>query len=78
VIAYKDFVPKSSGVFFSAESLKAAFDVAVSMANEWVESDSVEVINIETVGNTQSPFFARSVRIWYRAAGGKLDTVPEV
>jgi hypothetical protein len=68
MIAYRDFEPKPrAGLFPKAADLKLAFDAAVALANEWIDGESIEVINVETVGMGEVSPMQRSVRIWYRA-----------
>ena len=67
MIAYRDFEPKLIPGFFSkAADLKAVFDAALASANEWIDGESIEVINVETVGMGDYHPMQRWVRIWYR------------
>lgn len=50
MISFRDFVPRQltqPALFHAAEH--ESFDAAVAAANEWVHTDCIKVINIETV-----------------------------
>jgi hypothetical protein len=67
MIAFRDFVPEHAGMFSKIDAWKRSFDKALSQANEWIDRDSIEVINVETIGMGESLPVTRTVRIWYRA-----------
>ncbi len=66
MIAYEDFSPKVKKMFPTAASVQVAFDNAIAAANRWIERDSVDVLNVESIFHysTQMP---RLVRVWYRS-----------
>jgi hypothetical protein len=66
MIAYKDFVPKHPGLFSKHEVNAAAFDAAVEAANQWIDRESIEVLNIETVGWRDVVPLLQWIRVWYR------------
>ena len=67
MIAFRDFGPRQvTGLFTKDADLKAAFDAALASANEWIDGESIEVINVETVGMGEAHPMQRAVRIWYR------------
>lgn len=50
MLKYRDFAPRvlsEPGLFHAGEF--ESFDHAVEAANEWIRSNNVEVINVETV-----------------------------
>jgi hypothetical protein len=50
MIDHRDFIPKRTGEgFFSWQSSYESLDAAVTAMNSWIESESVRVVNIETV-----------------------------
>jgi hypothetical protein len=51
MIAFRDFEPEHAGMFSRTDAWKRAFDQALSRANEWIDQDSIEVINVETLGS---------------------------
>ena len=80
VIDQKDFVPKTlSNKWF--DSQVDSFDSAVAAANEWIEQEHIDVINIETIvipvrndDETETASIAvdlgytlrQFIRVWYR------------
>ena len=49
MIDQKDFVPKTLGTQWFKGIQVDSFDSAVNAANEWIEQESIDVINIETI-----------------------------
>ena len=47
-------------------------------ANEWIGRESVNVLNVETIGSLDAAFEARSIRVWYRTPFVKAYQEPEV
>jgi hypothetical protein len=76
----KDFVPKTLSVHWLKGIQADTFDSAIAAANEWIEAESIDVLNIETivlpVGSndetetpniTGAPLSIRQfIRVWYR------------
>ena len=77
MIAYRDFWPDVKGVTEPAR-IQEKFDEALADANDWAESESIDVINVESIGVQDMVFEFRLLRIWYRAAGEKPDPIPEI
>lgn len=49
MLTYRDFVPKSiKGKWYEGPAFET-FDAAVEAANQWITSDKIEVVQIETV-----------------------------
>jgi hypothetical protein len=71
MIAYRDFEPTPPGTFSDVAASRMAFNSAVSSANEWIERESIEVLNIETLDRGGLPFWVRwplmlrTLRVWY-------------
>jgi hypothetical protein len=78
MIAYRDFRPEVVGLFPKADRIQENFAIALAEANRWIESESIDLINVETIGIHDAAFESRSIRIWYRTAGPKLDPLPEI
>lgn len=67
MIAFKDF---QRGTKFGGFAT-AGFDTAVSAANEWLNTNAVQVINVETLSDTGGVLGVSStsqdgVRVWYK------------
>jgi hypothetical protein len=78
MIAYRDFRPEVEGFFPKAHRIEEKFDGALAGANRWIESESIEVLNVETIGLRDAAFESRSIRIWYRTDVKKPDPLPEI
>ena len=49
MIAFKDFVPKDKTKALALSRTYESLEEAVARANEWIESQEVQVVNVETV-----------------------------
>lgn len=80
MIDQKDFIPKTLSVTWLKAIQTDSFDSAVAEANKWIESESIDVISIETIvfpvgpdDDTELPnirgvagVFRQFIRVWYR------------
>jgi hypothetical protein len=68
LIAFKDFKPIRPGVFPGVERLAEAQQKALAEANEWIESESIEVIGVESLTDQEGDAAVerRCIRVWYR------------
>ena len=76
----KDFIPKTLSVHWLKGIQTDSFDSAIAAANEWIEAESIDVLNIETIvlpvgpnDETESPNITgvpvslrQFIRVWYR------------
>ena len=81
MIDQKDFIPKTLETKWFQGIQVDSFDAAVSAANDWIEQEGIDVINIETIvfpvgsnDETEAPIFhgdigyslRQFIRVWYR------------
>jgi hypothetical protein len=45
----KDFIPKTLSVHWLKGIQTDSFDSAIASANEWIKTEAVDVLNIETI-----------------------------
>jgi hypothetical protein len=69
MIAFRDFRPGAMGFILDFRLIEKNLQATLDEANAWISSESIEVINVETV----SPFFytslfGRHIRVWYRTS----------
>jgi hypothetical protein len=74
MVAFRDFVHVNDGFWPSRKRGVQAFEKALVEANEWIDRESIEVINVETLGIVGSSI----VRVWHRTPSPKLQPPPEV
>ncbi len=77
MIAYKDFFPIRQGFFPTPKNIKAGFDSAVWAANEWIEHESIQVLNVETI-KAHAVEVPIRLRVWYRTVSEKPVSLPEI
>jgi len=78
MISFRDFRLHPEHFFPSSSRIEEKFSRAFREANDWIDSESIDVINVETIGLIDAAFESRSIRIWYRVVGAKLDPIPEL
>lgn len=49
MIGFKDFLPKKGAKFWTLSQQWESVSDAVDRANEWIQQENVDVINVETV-----------------------------
>jgi hypothetical protein len=49
MIDQKDFIPKTLSKHWFKGIQVDSFDAAIAAANDWIEQESVDVVNIETI-----------------------------
>lgn len=70
MIAYRDFYQRSArpGFFgLGKDDTAVNFDDTVDLANAWIASEKIRVINVETIG--PSEIGPPSLRVWYEGDG---------
>ena len=75
MIAYQDFAPQilqTSGIFKNA--IYETFDDAVAAANAWIESQSVRVVNVETVVLPNMWLEEGTTDVELKAYGGSMSS----
>ena len=77
MIAYRDFKPETQGLFPDARRFEENFQEALVEMNDWIASNAIDVINVETLGLVDAAFQARSIRVWYRTNHFKPRTSHE-
>ena len=78
MIAYRDFYPEYLGIFATFEDSKGAFDSALTAANDWIDGESIEVINVESIRIGLAPPMLLMIRIWHHSTASKPASFPEV
>jgi len=79
MIAHRDFEPGKRPSFLpKLPEIKAAFEEALASANAWIASESVEVLNVETIGTPDLHPLYGWVRVWYRTTTAKAEPIPEI
>jgi hypothetical protein len=79
LIAFKDFKPIRPGLFRGVPRLAEAQQEALAEANEWIESESIEVIGVESLTDQEGDAAVerRCIRVWYRTSNIKPEPSPE-
>jgi hypothetical protein len=77
MIGFRDFKPERPGLFASAERHLDVQAQALAEANEWIDRDSIEVINVESFAE-EFGLEPVCIRVWYRTASSKPQSYPEV
>jgi hypothetical protein len=80
MIAHRDFIPPTIRFSWTQGLQTQPWQAAVEAASEWIESEQIDVINIETVNfpvgqedDTTIPvavsdsFHRQFIRVWYRS-----------
>jgi hypothetical protein len=81
MIAFRDFRPiRPAGLFPAITQLAETQAKALADANEWIERESIEVINVESLADELegAPVERYLIRVWYRTAVLKPQPYPEV
>jgi len=60
MIAFEDFVPEKGG-FFHRPTVKQVAE-PLQRANEWIERNGIDVINVETLVH-----YTAFIRVWHRS-----------
>lgn len=94
MIKFRDFVPPQEQLGLLGKPSLTTVEAAVDAANNWIDSFSIEIFNVETLllpnvrkdeetieaelSSDGETFWYQVVRVWYREEDGDLHTDEEI